>query len=248
MHYETRKANAYVMEGFTGEVALSWTLHRILKTNEGRAFQKNEKKRNSRNESKEAWEWTACLRKSHKVWFSHRQVLHVPVETYWEICTIFTQFLKFFKEFLLFDWFEKEREREREASICCSTYLYIHWLILICFLTRDETCNLGVLGQYSNQLSYLARTHSVFNHIFIQHFVNNWERITQHESSCPGRYGSVDWVPACEMKGHWFTSWSDHMPGLRARSPVGGGQEGANWCFSPSLSPSLPLPIKIINK
>ena len=54
MHYETRKANAYVMEGFTGEVALSWTLHRILKTNEGRAFQKNEKKRNSRNESKEA--------------------------------------------------------------------------------------------------------------------------------------------------------------------------------------------------
>ena len=33
-----------------------------------------------------------------------------------------------------------------------------------------------------------------------------------------------------------------HMPGLRARFPVGGVQEAtAHWCFSPSLSPSLPL-------
>ena len=35
---------------------------------------------------------------------------------------------------------ERERERkgarERETLICCFTYLFIHWLILICTLTR----------------------------------------------------------------------------------------------------------------
>ena len=46
---------------------------------------------------------------------------------------------------------------ERETSTCCSNYLCIHWLILIYALTRDWTCNLGVLGWCSNQLSYPAR-------------------------------------------------------------------------------------------
>ena len=48
-------------------------------------------------------------------------------------------------------------ERERETSICCSTYLCIHWLILVCTLTRDRTHNLDAWGQCSNQLSYMAR-------------------------------------------------------------------------------------------
>ena len=30
--------------------------------------------------------------------------------------------------------------------MCCSTYLCIHWLILVCALTGDQTHNLGVLG------------------------------------------------------------------------------------------------------
>ena len=64
--------------------------------------------------------------------------------------------------------------------------------------------------------------------------------------SCPGWCGSVDWVPACEPKGCWFDSQSGHMPGLWARSPVGGTWEATmHWCFSPSLSPSLPLSLKI---
>ena len=41
--------------------------------------------------------------------------------------------------------------------ICCSTYLRIRWLILACALTSDQTHNLGISGQYSNLLSYLAR-------------------------------------------------------------------------------------------
>ena len=37
---------------------------------------------------------------------------------------------------------------------------------------------------------------------------------------------------ACEPKGCWFNSQSGHMPGLRARSPVGGKREATNPCFS----------------
>ena len=62
----------------------------------------------------------------------------------------------------------------------------------------------------------------------------------------PGRCGSVDWAPACKPKGCHFNSQSGHMPGLWVRSPVWGSQEATTyWCFSPFLSPSLPLFLKI---
>ena len=32
---------------------------------------------------------------------------------------------------------EREKVRQRKTSICCSTYLCIHWLILVCALTGD---------------------------------------------------------------------------------------------------------------
>ncbi|KAF6109763.1 hypothetical protein HJG60_010966 [Phyllostomus discolor] len=60
------------------------------------------------------------------------------------------------------------RQKERELSICCSPYLCIHWLILVCAFTRDRTCNLGVLGQCSNQLSY--RDRALGNCIYFQRF------------------------------------------------------------------------------
>ena len=45
-----------------------------------------------------------------------------------------------------------------ETSICCSSYyLCIYWLILVCALIRDQTCNFGTQGQCSNQLNYPAR-------------------------------------------------------------------------------------------
>ena len=57
-----------------------------------------------------------------------------------------------------------------------------------------------------------------------------------------GWCSSVDWAWACEPKGHQFDSQSGHMSGLQARSPVGSIQESTtHWCFSPSLSSSLPL-------
>ena len=51
---------------------------------------------------------------------------------------------------------ERERERQAERDICCSTYLCIHWFILVCALTLDLTRNFGVSG-CSNQLSHLDR-------------------------------------------------------------------------------------------
>ena len=62
----------------------------------------------------------------------------------------------------------------------------------------------------------------------------------------PGWCGSVDWVLAWEPKGRWFDSRPGHMSGLRARSPVVGARETTTQqCFSPFLSPSLPLSLKI---
>ena len=53
----------------------------------------------------------------------------------------FTYFL------LILEGGEEGRENERETLICCSTYGCIHWSVLDqCVLTRDWTCNLGVLG------------------------------------------------------------------------------------------------------
>ena len=58
----------------------------------------------------------------------------------------------------------------------------------------------------------------------------------------PGWCGSVDWVPAWEARGRQFYSQSGHIPGLQVKSPVRGTWEATTyWCFSPSLSPSLPL-------
>ena len=37
----------------------------------------------------------------------------------------------------------------------------------------------------------------------------------------PGWCGSVDWTPACKLKGYQFDSWSQYMPGLQARSLAG---------------------------
>ena len=55
--------------------------------------------------------------------------------------------------------------------------------------------------------------------------------------------GSVHWPQASKPKSRHFDSQSGHMPGLQARSPVGGAWETtAHWCFSPVFL-SLPSPL-----
>ena len=62
-----------------------------------------------------------------------------------------------FKCSINIDW-ERDWDRDWHWLTCCSTYLCIHWLILVHALTRDKIRILGVLGWHSNQLSYPART------------------------------------------------------------------------------------------
>ena len=69
--------------------------------------------------------------------------------------------------------------------------------------------------------------------------------LLENKMGSPGWCASVDWVPACKPKGHWFDSHSGHMPGLWVRCPVGGhvrGNHALMFLFlSPSLSPSLKI-------
>ena len=54
----------------------------------------------------------------------------------------------------------------------------------------------------------------------------------------PSWCGSVNWVPVRVLKNRRFNSWSGHVPGLRARSPVGDIVRG-NWSMFLPLSFSL---------
>ena len=77
-------------------------------------------------------------------------------------------------------------------------------------------------------------------------FINEISAITKETSDSPGWCGSVDWALACKPKGHWFHSQLGHMPGWWAKCSVGGVWEvTTHWWFSPSLSPSFSLSLKI---
>ena len=58
----------------------------------------------------------------------------------------------------------------------------------------------------------------------------------------PGYCGSVDWVPACEPKGHWFNSQSGHMPGLWVGQVPGTGcVRGNQLMYLSHIAVSRPL-------
>ena len=104
----------------------------------------------------------------------------------------------------------------------------------LCFHSTLYVPNIGLSSFHCICLCAFLSTLKVLHH----HFRN--------EEISPGWCSSMDWVRACKPKGHQFNSQSGHRPGLRARSPVGCTWEATtHWCFSPSLSPSLPLSVKI---
>ena len=59
------------------------------------------------------------------------------------------------------------------------------------------------------------------------------------------RCGSVGCVSSHKAKGHWFNSWSGHMPGLWVQSPVGACMRGSRsiFLFHINVSLSLFLPL-----
>ena len=89
---------------------------------------------------------------------------------------LFKKITDFF--FLLEKGKGREGEREKERTlIYCSTYSCIHWLLLVCALTRDQTFNLGISEQCSNQLCYLA---SATVDIFILFLISEENASTFH--------------------------------------------------------------------
>ena len=52
--------------------------------------------------------------------------------------------LRCFLDFFIVDFFFLEREKEK-SSIYCSTDVCTHWLIPVCALPGDQTCNPGVI-------------------------------------------------------------------------------------------------------
>ena len=91
---------------------------------------------------------------------THISFLHFFLwENEGEVLIVFIFLFLTFKKFywLIFREKEERGERERERDFCSSTYLCIHWLLLECSLPGNQTCNFGISGQWSNQLSYPAR-------------------------------------------------------------------------------------------
>ena len=65
---------------------------------------------------------------------------------------------------------ETERNRDRQTSPYHSTRLCTHWLILICALSQDWTCNIGVSGRCTNRRSHLARAVQFLLHLKFSSF------------------------------------------------------------------------------
>ena len=157
------------------------------------------------------------------------------------ICAFISEFFSFFYLFLKFIYLLREgkggRKRGRETSMggCPS-----------CILTGNQTGNPLVCRPALSPLSYTSQGSAI---LFLKTAPTRLLiLLVLKKKNSPGWCGSVDWVPACELGCCQFDSQSGHMPGLLARSLVGGMREATtHWCFSPSLSPSLPPSLKINN-
>ena len=101
----------------------------------------------------------------------HNQAFWLQSSCYYIYC------LSFLTNSYLLIW-ERGRKGEREIPICCSTYLRVHWLTLVCTLTGDQTPNLDISGWRSSQLSHLARAYayclSLENYKSTWHIVGAW--------------------------------------------------------------------------
>ena len=93
------------------------------------------------------------------------------------------------------------REKERERGTCCSTYLHIHWLIVVDAMTGDQTRNLSISGWRSNQLSYPARTTKGFKTQGIWHPNLNTVPPLPHVSSQPMDHREPS------NRGHYITTY-----------------------------------------
>ena len=83
--------------------------------------------------------------------------------SYWQLffcsltCMIYHQLLTYSLKVIFFKFMDL-REREKHWFVVPLIFAFIGWF-LVCALTGDQTCSLGLSGPYSNQLSCLARAY-----------------------------------------------------------------------------------------
>ena len=133
----------------------------------------------------------------------------------------------------------------------CKTYDLVsefpeHQFHHILLVTQVTGVSPNSRGGELDYLSMAERVKNVWSSLIYYRVHTKTVQTISKRAFSPGWCGSVDWVLACEPKGCWFDSQSGHMPGLQARFSVGAKWEATtHWCFSPSLSPSPPLSLKI---
>ena len=100
--------------------------------------------------SAQSTDWATPARALHSCFLMRIYIKHISLSTFQ---------ISILKASSSFFFFLREREegRDRKTSFCCFSYLCIHWLLLVCALTRVWTHSLGRWGQCSNQLRYPVR-------------------------------------------------------------------------------------------
>ena len=133
---------------------------------------------------------------------------------------------------------------ENSSQTYCQNAVYCCWVQEGCHEEkREKIHSVKKYIRLHSGMSYSGADHE-FNvkesAIYITYVI-----FTQtNKKICPGWYGSVDCVPACELKGHWLNSQSGHMPGFWAGSPLGSVWEATHWCIcSKSMFLSLSSPL-----
>ena len=123
------------------------------------------------------WPWSSSPgRTTVMSWNSHSSTPH------WFISFIF----------LNWPWGEREtdtdRQTDRQTLTCCSTYLSIHWLLVVCTFTRDGTHNPGLAGWLYNQSSYSVRASLAPSICSFHLLISSWlQTVTPSFSTDPER-------------------------------------------------------------
>ena len=128
--------------------------------------------------------------------------------------------------FLILERYRKG-ERVIETNINLLFHLCIHWLLLVCALTGDQTHNLGILGQHSNHLSYPSRAE-------ISHFLKRFYLlIFRGEGRERGRETSMCCCLSCTP--HWGPGpQPSHVPwlGIKQVTPWFSVWHSVHWATS----------------
>ena len=88
--------------------------------------------------------------KKHKIWSPYGVVYNlaekIDIKQICSITPISSNIIYYFLKFLFIDFRDggREREKKKTPSMCCSTYLHIHWLILVCVLTGSNPSLWGI--------------------------------------------------------------------------------------------------------